>query len=60
MCSAPLTPDHITPSLDPDAELKKLLPAPDDDSPEEGELDEDHHRSTIGGWRFEGLPWEQC
>ena len=26
----------------------------------EGELDEDHHRSTIGGWRFEGLPWEQC
>jgi len=26
----------------------------------EGELDEHHHRSTIGGWRFEGLPWEQC
>lgn len=26
----------------------------------EGELDEDHHRSTLGGWRFEGLPWEQC
>ncbi|MDH3386387.1 MAG: rhodanese-like domain-containing protein [Gammaproteobacteria bacterium] len=26
----------------------------------EGELDDDHHRSTIGGWRFEGLPWEQC
>lgn len=26
----------------------------------EGELDENHHRSTIGGWRFHGLPWEQC
>lgn len=26
----------------------------------EGKLDEDHHRSTIGGWRFHGLPWEQC
>ncbi len=26
----------------------------------EGDLDEHHHRSTIGGWRFEGLPWEQC
>lgn len=26
----------------------------------EGELDEQHHRSTLGGWRFEGLPWEQC
>ena len=26
----------------------------------EGELDESHHRSTIGGWRFAGLPWEQC
>ncbi|MDH3979494.1 MAG: rhodanese-like domain-containing protein [Gammaproteobacteria bacterium] len=26
----------------------------------EGELDEDHHRSTAGGWRFHGLPWEQC
>jgi rhodanese-related sulfurtransferase len=26
----------------------------------EGDLDEDHHRSTVGGWRFEGLPWEQC
>ncbi len=26
----------------------------------EGELDDDHHRSTLGGWRFEGLPWEQC
>ncbi len=26
----------------------------------EGELDDNHHRSTEGGWRFEGLPWEQC
>ncbi|MBK1641755.1 sulfurtransferase [Chromatium okenii] len=26
----------------------------------EGERDEYHHRSTVGGWRFHGLPWEQC
>ena len=26
----------------------------------EGELDHEHHRSTTGGWRFHGLPWEQC
>ncbi len=26
----------------------------------EGELDDNHHRSTLGGWRFAGLPWEQC
>jgi rhodanese-related sulfurtransferase len=26
----------------------------------EGDLDEHHHRSTVGGWRFRGLPWEQC
>ena len=26
----------------------------------EGELDEHHHRSSLGGWRFHGLPWEQC
>lgn len=26
----------------------------------EGELDDNHHRSSEGGWRFEGLPWEQC
>ncbi len=26
----------------------------------EGELDENHQRSTLGGWRFDGLPWEQC
>ena len=26
----------------------------------EGDLDDKHHRSTTGGWRFHGLPWEQC
>jgi len=26
----------------------------------EGERDEQHHRGTVGGWRFHGLPWEQC
>ena len=26
----------------------------------EGPLDDDHHRNTIAGWRFEQLPWEQC
>jgi len=26
----------------------------------EGELDENHQRSTLAGWRFDGLPWEQC
>jgi rhodanese-related sulfurtransferase len=26
----------------------------------EGELDENHHRGSKSGWRFEGLPWEQC
>jgi len=26
----------------------------------EGDLDDHHHRSTLGGWRFHGLPWEQC
>ena len=26
----------------------------------EGELDENHHRGTLGGWRFHKLPWEQC
>ncbi len=26
----------------------------------EGKLDEDHHRSTVGGWRYHDLPWEQC
>ena len=26
----------------------------------EGDLDDDHHRSSHNGWRFHGLPWEQC
>ena len=26
----------------------------------EGELDDTHHRSSLGGWRFHNLPWEQC
>ncbi len=26
----------------------------------EGPLDANHHRSTSGGWRYHGLPWEQC
>jgi rhodanese-related sulfurtransferase len=26
----------------------------------EGELNDIHQRSSIGGWRFHGLPWEQC
>ena len=26
----------------------------------EGELDDNHQRSTLGGWRFDHLPWEQC
>lgn len=26
----------------------------------EGDLNEDHQRGTLGGWRFHGLPWEQC
>lgn len=26
----------------------------------EGSLDDHHHRSSVGGWRFHGLPWEQC
>jgi len=25
----------------------------------EGDLDEDHHRGSKNGWRYEGLPWEQ-
>ena len=25
----------------------------------EGPLDDDHHRGTQTGWRFDGLPWEQ-
>lgn len=26
----------------------------------EGDLDEHHHRSQTGGWRYHNLPWEQC
>jgi len=26
----------------------------------EGPLDENHHRSTVSGWRYDDLPWEQC
>ena len=26
----------------------------------EGPLDARHRRNAISGWRFEGLPWEQC
>ncbi len=26
----------------------------------EGPLNDNHHRSTVSGWRNEGLPWEQC
>ena len=25
----------------------------------EGELDAQHHRNTLSGWRVDGLPWEQ-
>lgn len=26
----------------------------------EGDLNDKHQRSAIGGWRYDGLPWEQC
>ena len=26
----------------------------------EGELNDHHQRSSLGGWRFDDLPWEQC
>lgn len=26
----------------------------------EGPRDAENHRSTLGGWRYHGLPWEQC
>ena len=26
----------------------------------EGDRDTDYHRSSVGGWRFRGLPWQQC
>lgn len=25
----------------------------------EGELNNEHHRSSVNGWRHEGLPWQQ-
>ena len=25
----------------------------------EGPLDDNKHRGNLGGWRYEGLPWEQ-
>ncbi len=25
----------------------------------EGDLDDNHHRNSINGWRFDGLPWAQ-
>jgi len=26
----------------------------------EGDLDDNHHRCSIGGWRYHHLPWVQC
>lgn len=26
----------------------------------EGDLDDSRHRGARGGWRYHGLPWEQC
>jgi len=26
----------------------------------EGPLNDSHHRNTVSGWRYEGLPWAQC
>ena len=26
----------------------------------EGELNDRHQRNSLAGWRFDGLPWEQC
>ena len=26
----------------------------------EGDRDDNFQRSTVGGWRYHGLPWEQC
>lgn len=26
----------------------------------EGDLDDTHRRSSLNGWRHDGLPWEQC
>jgi len=40
-----------------EAGLKRVLHI---DEGFEGELNEQHQRSSTGGWRFHGLPWEQC
>jgi len=40
-----------------EAGMKKVMHV---DEGFEGELDDAHHRSSSGGWRFHGLPWEQC
>ena len=26
----------------------------------EGDIDDNHRRGSVNGWRFDGLPWEQC
>lgn len=26
----------------------------------EGDLNDEHKRSSLNGWRFDGLPWAQC
>ena len=26
----------------------------------EGDLNAEHRRSTVNGWRYDGLPWDQC
>lgn len=26
----------------------------------EGDRDDNNHRGTLNGWRYHGLPWEQC
>ena len=26
----------------------------------EGELNDEHKRSSLAGWRYDNLPWEQC
>ncbi|RDH83156.1 MAG: sulfurtransferase [endosymbiont of Galathealinum brachiosum] len=26
----------------------------------EGDRDSEYHRSSTGGWRYRGFPWEQC
>ena len=40
-----------------DAGIKEVLHI---DEGFEGDLDENHQRSTTGGWRYHQLPWEQC